>query len=132
MSGWTRRDNFLTRTNLRKMIEHLTDEQAGKIYKFMLKFAETGELDEADDPMVAMVLDLVVADTNESWRRYDRRSQENAQNGKVGGIISRLREGRSVSEDSIAFLREQGCLTREYLERRGVPEAIISTMVSGG
>ena len=64
----------------------LTDEQAGRLFKAILRYAETGENTEfTDDVLSAELYRLYVKDIDTIDSRYEKRCEMNRRNGMRGG-----------------------------------------------
>lgn len=66
----------------------LSDAQMGKLVRMMLQYAQTEEVPQTDDIVLAITFDCVKADMDKQYAKY----QSKAIAGKKGGLASKLKQ----------------------------------------
>ena len=67
------------------ILDHLTDEEAGQLWKLLYKLAVEGEKGESESPMVSMAFALMGGKLERDFAAYEKRVRANRENGKKGG-----------------------------------------------
>ena len=67
------------------VLEHLSDEEAGRLWKLLYDLAVNGERGECDDPMVSMAFDMMANKLESDFAAYDRKVKASRENGRKGG-----------------------------------------------
>ena len=77
---------FFTYFHLCPVIGKLSDAQAGRLYKALLHYGDTGEItDFDDDQSLDMVFTLMRGEIDINFERYNEMCERNRENGKKGG-----------------------------------------------
>nr|WP_316625013.1 DUF6291 domain-containing protein [uncultured Ruminococcus sp.] len=77
---------FFTYFHLSEMLELLTDDQAGRLYKALLRYGDTGELtDFSDDQPLMMAFIMMRKEIDINVEKYNKTCERNRENGKKGG-----------------------------------------------
>ena len=77
---------FFTYFHMSDVIGLLSDEQAGRLYKALMRYGDTGELpDLSDDLPLNMAFSLMKKEIDVNVERYNERCERNRENGKNGG-----------------------------------------------
>lgn len=77
------KDNFLLRKNLKEVIDELSDEDAGKLFKGILNYANTE--DSKLDGYLKVIFIPIRADIDKNEEKYEKRCELNKTNGSRGG-----------------------------------------------
>ena len=76
---------FFTYFHHSSVVEKLSDEQAGRLYKSLLKYGDTGELsDFADDQTLDIVYDVLKAEIDVNFERYNEISRKRSEAAQKG------------------------------------------------
>lgn len=67
------------------VLEHLSDEEAGRLWKLLYNLAVNGERGECDDPMVSMAFDMMANKLESDFAAYERKVKASRENGRKGG-----------------------------------------------
>ena len=67
------------------VLEHLSDEEAGRLWKLLYNLAVNGERGECDDPLVSMAFDMMANKLESDFAAYERRVKASRENGRKGG-----------------------------------------------
>ena len=77
---------FFTYFHLSPIIEKLSDQQAGRLYKALLRYGDTGELsDFSDDLACDMAYTLMKGEIDINVERYNEICEKRSEAGKKGG-----------------------------------------------
>ena len=77
---------FFTYFHLSSIIEKLSDAQAGKLYKALMRYGDTGELtDFSDDPACDIAYTLMKGEIDINFERYNEICEIRSEAGKKGG-----------------------------------------------
>ena len=77
---------FFTYFHLSPVIDKLSDEQAGQLYKALMRYGDTGELtDFSGDLACDMAYTLMRGEIDVNFERYQETCRRNSENGKKGG-----------------------------------------------
>ena len=81
------------------VLEHLTDEEAGKLWKLLYNLAVNDVRGECDDPMVSMAFDLMANKLERDFAAYKKKVRANRENGKKGGAPLGNRNAAKATDD---------------------------------
>lgn len=77
---------FFTYFHMSEMLEVLTDNQAGRLYKALLRYGDNGELtDFSDDQPLMMAFIMMRKEIDINVEKYNKTCERNRENGKKGG-----------------------------------------------
>ncbi len=77
---------FFTYFHLYSVIEKLSDAQAGRLYKALMLYGDTGELtDFSDDLACDLAYTLMRGEIDINFERYNEICERNRENAKKGG-----------------------------------------------
>lgn len=77
---------FFTYFHLSPVIDKLSDEQAGRLYKALLHYGDTGEIaDMSGDLACDMAFTLMRGEIDVNFERYNEMCERNRENAKKGG-----------------------------------------------
>ena len=77
---------FFTYFHLYGVIDKLSDTQAGRLYKALMRYGDTGELtDFSDDLALDMAYTLMKGEIDVNFERYQEMCERNRENAKKGG-----------------------------------------------
>ena len=77
---------FFTYFHLNTVIEKLSDAQAGRLYKALMRYGDTGELtDFSDDLAIDMAYTLMKGEIDVNFERYNEICEKRSEAGKKGG-----------------------------------------------
>lgn len=85
------RNAFVMYTEYAEKFAKLSDEQMGKLVRMMLQYAQTEEVPQTDDIVLAITFDCVKADMDKQYAKY----QSKAIAGKKGGLASRAKQAEA-------------------------------------
>ena len=74
------------------VLEHLSDEEAGRLWKLLYNLAVNGERGECDDPLVSMAFDMMANKLESDFAAYERKVKANRENGRKGGIAKKMNQ----------------------------------------
>lgn len=95
-----KRKSFLLYFDRRKEVEMLSDEQAGRVFKALLRYASTGEkIQEDEEQAVKIMFSVMASAVDENNEKYDAVCKRNAENGAKGGRPRKLNESSEVDEN---------------------------------
>lgn len=81
------KNTFVLRLNYAPIIEKLTNEQAGQLFKAIYVFALIGGLpDQITDPAVATAMQFIANDMQYDWDKYQQTCARRAESGRLGGL----------------------------------------------
>ena len=113
------------------LIEDLNMEQRGRLFTAILELENFGtDPDFSDDVELKVLFKVVHRALADSDREYEETVKRKEYEGKLGGIIRSLREGRSIKAENIIFLESEGMLTAEYLSGRGIRKETIENLLA--
>ena len=77
---------FFTYFHLWGVIDKLSDAQAGRLYKALMRYGDTGELtDFSDDLALDMAYTLMKGEIDVNFERYNEICKKRSEVGKKGG-----------------------------------------------
>lgn len=77
---------FFTYFHHIEVLEKLSDEQAGRLYKALTRYGDTGELTEfPEDPACEIVFTLMRGEIDANFERYSEVCEKRREAGKKGG-----------------------------------------------
>ena len=77
---------FFTYFHLSCVIDKLSDAQAGRLYKALMRYGDTGEItDFSDDLACDMAFTLMRGEIDVNFERYQEICERNRENAKKGG-----------------------------------------------
>ncbi len=62
------------------ILAHLTDEQAGRLWKSLFQYANHDEKVKSDDPMVSLAYDFMVQQIDRDFSKYTEKCEKNKKN----------------------------------------------------
>lgn len=77
--------SFILYTDNRSQINMLSDQQAGRLFKALFAFAESGDIPAFDDGMTTMAFSFISAQIKRDSDKYDDVCKKRSENGKKGG-----------------------------------------------
>lgn len=98
--------SFVLYHDSREQIEMLSDEQAGKLIKALMRFSETGEELDCADPMVKMTFSFMSAQIRRDAEKYEATCQKRSANGKKGGAPKGNQNASKTSKTSKCFSKQ--------------------------
>ena len=88
---------FFTYFHMSDMIALLSDEQAGRLYKALMRYGDAGELPEfSDDLPLNMAFSLMKKEIDVNVERYNEVCERRREAGKKGG--TKTQENRRADE----------------------------------
>lgn len=79
-----KRKTFILSTDQREIIEVLSEEQAGRVFRALFQYAETGEKPQLDAISQAVFL-CICKDIDRLWANYDKTCEARREAGRKGG-----------------------------------------------
>ena len=67
------------------VLEHLSDEEAGQLWKLLFNLAVNDVRGVSDNPMVSMAFDMMANKLERDFAAYRKRVEASRENGKKGG-----------------------------------------------
>ena len=83
-----KKKSFILYTDNRNQINMLSDQQAGRLFKALFAFAESGDIPTFDDGMTAMAFSFISSQISRDSEKYDEVCKKRSESGKKGGIAS--------------------------------------------
>lgn len=77
--------SFILYTDNRSQINMLSDQQAGRLFKALFAFAESGDIPAFEDGMTTMAFSFISAQIKRDSDKYDDVCKKRSENGKKGG-----------------------------------------------
>lgn len=77
--------SFMVYLDNEKHLKMLSDEQAGKLFRALLRFAKSGEEPDFTDGMLAMAFSFMSAQIERDMLKYEETCRRRSENGKKGG-----------------------------------------------
>ncbi len=62
------------------ILNHLSDKQAGKLWKMLFYYANNGEKADISDTLIAMAFDVMVQQIDRDFKKYQDKCEKNKQN----------------------------------------------------
>ena len=62
------------------ILGHLTDQQAGKLWKSLFLYANTDKKLESDDPMISLAFDVMAQQIDRDFSKYSEKCEKNRKN----------------------------------------------------
>ncbi len=91
---YNKKNGFVLYKNYVKQVSKMTNEQAGELFKMILHYVNTFEMQESEDPRVDTAFDFIGERLEFEMRSYIETCQKNSENGKKGG-----RPPKAAAED---------------------------------
>ncbi|MBQ7542113.1 MAG: hypothetical protein IJT44_07470 [Clostridia bacterium] len=89
------KDNFLLPKGKYRSIQHMNDDEAGKLFKAVYCYAVTGEPDTREifgDRFLCTAFEEIKDYIDSNEERYKERCEVNRENGKKGGRPPKIEE----------------------------------------
>ena len=77
--------SFIVRLENSEQLNMLTDEQAGKLFKGLLAYAQTGEPLESDDRLLLLAFSVWKGQLDRDAEKYEETCRKRSESGKKGG-----------------------------------------------
>ena len=105
MNNTIKPKGFVCYLNNYVLLKHLSDSEAGQLWKMLYRFALTGEQGEGDTEMVNMLFESFSAKLEEDFAQYAKRVENSRKSGIKSGIARRKKEPKrtNVNDRSISF-----------------------------
>lgn len=114
-------DSFVLYTDQKDVVKKLTDEQAGKLLKGLYYYAECEELPELDT-MIDLVITPFITTINRDKKKYDRRCETSAINGRLGGRPKKPNENltkpKKADSDSVSVSDSDSEIKKEKIQKK--------------
>ncbi len=82
------------------MLNHLSDEQAGKLWKSLFAFVNRDEQSHIDDPVVALAFSVMTQQINRDFEKYDEKCEKNRTNvNSRKRALSNVNDGNQEKEE---------------------------------
>lgn len=82
----TKPAGFFTYFHHSALINHLTDEQAGRLFKALLMYGDEGELADLDDDQACTLAFIIMkGEIDRNFERYAETCEKRREAGKKGG-----------------------------------------------
>ena len=78
------------------ILAHLTDEQAGRLWKSLFLYANHDEKVKSDDPMVSLAFDVMVQQIDRDFSKYTDKCEKNKKNRNINN--DRQRPSTTVND----------------------------------
>lgn len=120
---------FVLHADLIEQVQDLENEQAGELFKMILSYVAEGVVNESPDKMVTWAFKGIKKQIDIDCAKYEERCAEKAKLGRYKGIISSLKEHKTLSRDSLQFLADEGYLNTKYLISIGINEDTVHEVI---
>ena len=114
-------DSFVLYTDQIDVIKKLTDEQAGILLKSLYYYAETGQIPELDTTL-DLVITPFITTINRDKKKYDRRCETSAINGRLGGRPKKPNENltkpKKADSDSVSDSDSNSDIEKEKSKKK--------------
>lgn len=94
------KDSFILYTEQKEVVDKLTDEQAGKLFKAIYEYAETDKMPQLDS-----LLDIVVIPFKQSMDRNTEKWEEikkkRSEAGKIGAEIKKQKQAKEANANFV-------------------------------
>ena len=91
-----KRKAFLVYVDIRKNLELLSDDEAGKVFKALVKYGEDGTLPKFDDRAITVFVNSIVDQMERDQKRYSERCEKARKSQQIRW--ERLREKSSAND----------------------------------
>jgi len=99
--------SFILYTDNRSQINMLSDQQAGRLFKALFAFAESGDIPAFDDGMTTMAFSFISAQIKRDSDKYDDVCKKRSENGKKGAIATnRAKKLKSANPANADFAKK--------------------------
>ena len=89
---------FFTYFHLASMIDKLSDAQAGRLYKALMRYGDSGELtDFSDDLACDMAYTLMRGEIDVNFERYQEICEKRSQAGKRSAELKKERSEQEIN-----------------------------------
>ena len=93
----TKPAGFFTYFHHSALINHLTDEQAGRLYKALLMYGDEGELPDLDDDQACTLAFIILkGEIDRNFERYAETCEKRREAGKKGGRPRKSKENEEA------------------------------------
>lgn len=92
--------SFIVRLENSEQVNMLTDVQAGKLFKGLLAYAQTGELLRSDDQMLMFAFSFFRGQLDRDAEKYDETCRKRSESGKKGGAPKGNRNASKTSKNN--------------------------------
>ena len=79
------KQSFLIYLDYKEQFELLSDEQLGKLIRYLMSYEETGEVPQISDGVVNMAFYFIKSQLDRDREKYNKKCEQNKENGKRGG-----------------------------------------------
>ena len=83
MSKTTKPTFFYCYLDNSTLLNHLTDEQAGKLWKMLFDYTNNDVKTDISDPMLAMAFDVMVQQIDRDFKKYQDKCEKNRANAHL-------------------------------------------------
>ena len=81
------------------ILAHLTDEQAGRLWKSLFLYANHDEKVKSDDPMVSLAFDVMVQQIDRDFSKYKEKSETYRKNANAKKQLHAIASNGTQEED---------------------------------
>ena len=78
------KSSFLIYLDYQEQFDLLTDEEAGRLIKAIIKYEKTGEIPKLDG-MLKMAFSFIKTQLDRDREKYNKKCEKNKENGRKGG-----------------------------------------------
>ncbi len=84
---------FFTYFHHSEVIDHLSDVQAGKLYKALLRYGMSGHVEDfSDDPALEIVFILLLGEVDHNFERYAEICEKRSEAGRRSAELKKERK----------------------------------------
>lgn len=91
------KSSFLIYLDYQEQFDLLTDEEAGRLIKAIIKYEKTGEIPKLDG-MLKMAFSFIKTQLDRDREKYKKKCEKNKENGKKGGRPKKEEKQEDISE----------------------------------
>ncbi len=95
------KQSFILYHSIRKPLELLDDEQAGKLLKAILNYSEYGEEPETEDGMISMAFAFIRNSLDKDTEAWEEKSQRRAEAGSKGGKQTQANASKAKQNEAM-------------------------------
>lgn len=91
------KSSFLIYLDYQEQFDLLTDEEAGRLIKAIIKYEKTGEIPRLDG-MLKMAFSFIKTQLDRDREKYNQKCEKNRENAKRGGRPKKEEKQEDISE----------------------------------
>lgn len=120
---------FVLHTDLIEQVVDLDRGQAGDLFKMILTYVAEGTIIECPDKMVTWAFKGIKKQIDIDCARYAEKCEETKKLNTYKGIISSIKNHKTLKKDSLQFLADEGYLNKKYLSSVGIDAETVTEVL---